>query len=92
MTRYLQLSASLQQVSFELDIGRLGCWYKISRDHGDVRGLKEMKAGANLVEVLSKRIVRCAPGAVLEMHEIAKQGLLPEYLELFNAAVNAVER
>lgn len=36
MTRCLQLPASLQQVSFELDVGRVGYWYKICRNHGDV--------------------------------------------------------
>lgn len=36
--------------------------------------------------------MRSAPGAVVELHETAKKRLLPEHLELSNAAVNDVER
>ena len=58
--------------------------------HG--RLLKELKTAANLVEALSKRIARSAPGAVLDVHENAKRELLPMSSLLFDAAVNDVER
>ncbi len=85
----LQLPASLQRVSFELDFSEpLKTHAKSCRPQGDGRLLRT----ANLVEVLSKMIVRTAPTAVVEMHESAKKGLLPRHRELFDAAVNDIER
>lgn len=98
-TMCLQLPASLQQVSFDLDCGRPWHHAESCRRHGEQVKLKEIKAAANqikaaanLIEILSKRIVRSAPGAVVEMHESAKKRLLPGHLELFIAAVNDIER
>ena len=87
-----QIPASLQSVSFELDLSRpddhsRNCW-----THGSTRRLVEIKSAASLIEVLSKMIVRAAPGAAIEMHYNTKKELLPEYLELLVAAVNDVER
>ena len=87
-----QLPASLQRVSFELDYSRHETHAASCRLQGYKRLPKDIKAAANLVEVLSKRIVRTAPAAMVEMHESAKKGLLPEHRELFDAAVNDVER
>ena len=88
----LLLPASLQRVSFLLDYSRGETHTGSCRRKGDKRLPNEFKAAANLVEVLSKMIVRTAPAAVVEMHESAKQGLLPRHRELFDAAVNDVER
>ncbi|CAF9942239.1 hypothetical protein IMSHALPRED_003430 [Imshaugia aleurites] len=87
-----QIPASLQSVSFGLDLSRpddhsRNCW-----THGSTRRLVEIKRAASLIEVLSKMIVRAAPGAAIEMHDNTKKELLPEYLELLVAAINDVER
>lgn len=89
-TSWLQLPASLQQVSFELD-------YKPEEAHlrhcslkVNGRLSKAIKALAGIVEVLRKVIVRSAPGAVLKMH--ARKDLPPEHAELFDAALNDLER
>ena len=87
-----QLPASLQQVSFDLDYSRPRNHTESCRRGRHGRLPKQLKAAANLVEVLSKRIARSAPGAVLEMHEHAKRKLLPMESPLFDAAVNDVER
>lgn len=92
-TACFQLPASLRQVSIELDYSRP--WNHNARScfwHGDSRQSNEIKAVANLVEVLSKMIVRSAPDVVIELHERARKRLLPEEIELFDAAVNDVER
>lgn len=54
--------------------------------------MKDIKAAATLVEVLSKGIMRSAPGALVEMNENDRKSLLPKHFELFDAAVNDVER
>lgn len=54
--------------------------------------MKDIKAAATLVEVLSKGIMRSAPGALVEMSENDRKRLLPKHIELFDAAVNDVER
>ena len=92
-TACFQLPASLRQVSFELDYSRpRGHNARSCFRHGNSRQTNEIKAVANLVEILSKMVVRSAPEAVIEMHERARKELLPEELELFDAAVNDVER
>ena len=93
-TMYLQLPASLQQVSFDLDciLCRLDAEAEKCRHHWEQVNLSEIKAAGSLVEVLSKWTGRSVPGAVVEMHKTAKKRLLPEHLELFIAAVNDVER
>lgn len=91
-TMCLRLPASLQQVSFDLDYSRPDHHANSCRRHADERPSRKIKAAANLVEILGKRIVRSAPGAMVKMHERAKQSLLPKHLELFNAAVNDIER
>ncbi len=91
-TACLQLPASLQRVSFELDYSRHDNHAESCRRKGDGRLSNEIRAAANLVEVLSKMIVRSAPAAVVEMHESAREGLLPGHRELFHAAVTDVER
>ena len=87
-----QVPASLRQVSFELDYSRHWSHARSCHELGDTRRLNQFKTAATLVEVLSKTIVRNAPDAVIELHERAKKRLLPEELELFDAAVNDIER
>lgn len=91
-TRSLQLPASLQQVSFDLDYKRVGPHFIGCSLENNRRLLKEIKAVAGIVEVLSKIIVRSAPGAVVQMHKNAKKELPPEHAELFDAALNDIER
>lgn len=96
-TACFQLPASLRQVSFELDYSRPWSqpWshnFRSCFQHGDSRQPNEIKAVADLVEVLSKMIVRSAPDAVIEMHESARRKLLPEQLGLFEAVLNDIER
>lgn len=87
-----QLPASLRRVSFQLDPSRPRNHARSCKDRGSSRRSTEIRATTNLVEVLSKRIARSAPDAVIEMHESAKKNLLPEQLQLFEAAVHDIER
>lgn len=91
-TSCFQMPASLRQVSFELRCSRPRNHALSCANRRFPRRYSEFKVVANLVEVLSKRIVRSAPEAVMEMHEDAKAWLRPEELELFDAALNDIER
>ena len=91
-TACLQLPMSLRQVSFELGYKRSWGHAPSCRERGISRRSNQIKAVANFVEILGKTIVRSAPDAVIELHEHAKKWLLPEEIELFDAAVNDIER